>query len=61
MEETKSDLRDTYNVESWMDPGARKKKKIGKMTGQLGRGSVGHLTAMPQQRRPGFRGRVRVA
>lgn len=27
LEETKSDLRDKDNVESWMDPGARKKKK----------------------------------
>lgn len=25
LEETKSDMRDKYNVESWMDPGARKK------------------------------------
>ena len=39
-----------------LEPG--KKRKIGEITGQLGRGSVGRLTAMRQQRHPGFRGCV---
>lgn len=38
LEETKSDMRDKYNVESWMDPGARKKKKIGKIKANLALG-----------------------
>ena len=48
LEESKSDMRDKYNVESWMDPGARKKKNW-ENKGQLGTGSVGHLTATHQQ------------